>query len=160
MANLFLDKGTITYLTGQHTPKQSFEADPAKQITKLPVVTITNRGTSGAAEVAATALADNKRADSVGERTYGDAAMRKAVTLDDGSAVILAVAKYYSASSGKAIQDTGFTPANPVSDFDTLQADLDDDSDNATAAAAAAAATAKPVEDLPLKKAIERSNAQ
>jgi hypothetical protein len=43
-----------------------------------------------------------------------------------------------------------------VSDFDTLQADLDDDSDSANAAAAAA----KPVEDLPLKKAIERLNVE
>ena len=159
VANLFLDKGTITYLQGQKMPKQNFDADPAKRVTKLPLVVITNRGTSGAAEIAATALMDNKRADSVGERTYGDAAMRKAVTLDDGSAVILAVAKYYQPVGGKAIQDNGFTPANPVSDFDTLQADLDDDQDGGAAAAAAAAtAAAKPTEDLPLKKAIERLN--
>ena len=45
----------------------------------------------------------------VGEHTYGDAAIRKAVTMDDGSAVILSVAKYYS-PRGKAIQDTGVTP--------------------------------------------------
>jgi carboxyl-terminal processing protease len=45
----------------------------------------------------------------VGERTYGDAAVRKTVTLNDGSAVILSVAKYYS-PDGKSIQDNGITP--------------------------------------------------
>ena len=40
----------------------------------------------------------------VGERTYGDAAQRKAITMEDGGAIILSVAKYYS-PDGKAIQD-------------------------------------------------------
>jgi carboxyl-terminal processing protease len=156
-ANLFLDKGVITYLTGQKMAKEEFKADPAKQITKLPVVLITNRGTSGAAEIVAVALNENKRADSVGERTYGNSAVRKAVGLDDGSAIILAVAKYYS-PSGKAIQDGGFTPANPVSDFDT-QADGGDD-DDATPPTPAVAPPAKPSEDNPLKKALELSKRQ
>ena len=156
-ANLFLDKGLITYLAGQKMSKQEFQADPAKQITKLPMVIITNRGTSGAAEIVASALAENKRADSVGERTYGDAAVRRAVTLDDGSAIILAVAKYYS-PAGKAIQDGGFTPANPVSDFET-QADAGDDDGDGTATPPAATPTVtKPSEDNPLKKAIELLN--
>ena len=117
---------------------------------------ITNRGTSGAAEVAAAALTDNKRADSVGERTYGDAAVRRAVSLDDGSAIILAVAKYYS-PAGKAIQE-GFTPANPVSDFDTVADGSDDDPDAAPPAAQPPTGTTKPLEDNPLKKAIELLN--
>ena len=58
---------------------------------------------------------DNKRAQVVGERTYGDAALRQAITMDDGGAIILSVAKYYS-PDGKAIQDTGVTPATLVSD--------------------------------------------
>ena len=153
-ANLFLDRGLITYFSGQKMAKQEFQAVAAKQITKLPVVVITNRGTSGAAEIVASALTENKRADSVGERTYGDAAVRRAVSLDDGSAIILAVAKYYS-PAGKAIQDGGFTPANPVSDFDT-QTGADDD-DDATPATPQVAPV-KPSEDNPLKKAIELLN--
>lgn len=156
-ANLLLDKGLITYLSGQKMAKQEFQADPARQITKLPVVIITNRGTSGAAEVVANALMDNKRADSVGERTYGDAAVRRAVALDDGSAIILAVAKYYS-PAGKAIQE-GFTPANPVSDFDTVADGGDDDGDGAAVPnPTALPPPAKSTEDNPLKKAIELLN--
>ena len=84
--------------------------DPSFAMTSL-----TNRGTADGAEIAASALLGNKRAQVIGERTYGDAALRKALTMDDGSAIILSVAKYYSAD-GKAIQDTGVTPSTPVAE--------------------------------------------
>ena len=109
LANLFLDKGLITYLQGQKMAREDSQASASKMITKAPLAVIVNRGTAGAAEIAAAALLDSKRADVVGERTYGDAAVRKPVPMDDGSAVILSVAKYYS-PSGKAIQDTAVTP--------------------------------------------------
>src|SRR5712691_3825108 len=125
LASLFLDKGLITYLQGQRTPRQDFQADSAKAITKLPLQVITNRGTAGAAEVAAGALLDDKRASVVGERTYGDAAVRRAVTMDDGGAVILSVAKYYS-PSGKAIQDVGVTPQTLLPEPEA-QVELDED---------------------------------
>jgi carboxyl-terminal processing protease len=112
-ANLFLNKGRITYLQGQRVSRQNFDADPSKTITNLPLVVLTNRGTADAAEIAAAALADNKRAELVGEPTYGDASLRRAITMEDGSAIILSVAKYYSAD-GKAIQDNRVTPKNPV----------------------------------------------
>src|SRR5215467_3442578 len=124
LANLFLGKGRIGYLQGQRVPKQNFDADPAKAITTLPVAVLTNRGTADAAEILAAAVQDNKRGKVVGERTYGDAAMRKAITMDDGSAIILSVAKYYS-PDGKAIQDTGVTPATAVAEQDA-QIEYDD----------------------------------
>jgi carboxyl-terminal processing protease len=124
LANLFLGKGRIGYLQGQRVPRQNFEADPAKAITTLPVAVLTNRGTADAAEILAAAVQDNKRGKVVGERTYGDAAQRKAITLDDGSAIILSVAKYYS-PDGKAIQDTGVTPATAIAEQDA-QIEYDD----------------------------------
>jgi carboxyl-terminal processing protease len=112
-ANLFLNKGRITYLQGQRFPRQNFDADASKSITTLPVVVLTNRGTAGGSEIAAAALMDNKRAELVGEPTYGDASLRRAITMEDGSAIILSVAKYYT-PDGKAIQDTRVTPKNQV----------------------------------------------
>jgi carboxyl-terminal processing protease len=113
LANLFLSKGLITYLQGQRVPRQNIEADPAKAITALPLAVLINRGTASGAEVAAAALVDNKRAQAVGERTYGDAAQRKAIETEEGGAIILSIAKYYS-PGGQAIQDTGVTPASVV----------------------------------------------
>ncbi len=92
LANLFLDKGLITYIEGQKVQRQDFSADAAASISRLPLAVIVNRGTANGAEVAAAALLDDKRAEVVGERTYGNASVRKAITMDDGSAVILSVA--------------------------------------------------------------------
>jgi len=124
MANLFLTKGHIAYMQGQRVPRQNFDADPGKAITSLPTAVLTNRGTADAAEIVAAALMDNNRAQVVGERTYGDAAQRKAITMDDGSAIILSVAKYYS-PNGKAIQDTGVTPGTQAAEAE-VQVDYDD----------------------------------
>jgi carboxyl-terminal processing protease len=130
LANLFLNKGRITYLVGQKVARQNFEADPSKAVTTLPVAVLVNRGTAGAAEIAAAALQDNKRGQLVGERTYGDAALRRAVTMEDGGAIILSVAKYYS-PEGLPIQDKQVTPANAVSDADA-QIDVDDNGEPLT----------------------------
>jgi len=110
-----------------------------------------NRGTAGAAEITAAALL-NRRADVVGEHTYGgDTGIRKAITMDDGGAVLLAVAKYYT-PEGKAIQDTGVTP-NITQVESEPTADLDDDSD---AAAPPSPDKMKPLPpDIILKQAIE-----
>ncbi len=125
LANLFMSQGRITYLQGQRVARQNFDVDPSKAVTSLPVAVLTNRGTAGAAEIMAAALMENNRAQVVGERTYGDAALRKAITMEDGSAIILSTAKYYGPSSGKAIQDTGVTPGTAVAEAD-VQVEYDD----------------------------------
>ena len=156
LANLFLTKGEITYLQGQKVPRQDFEADAAKDITKLPLVVITNRGTADGAEIAAGALMDDKRAELVGERTYGDASLRKAVTMDDGGAIILSVAKYYS-PSGKAIQDVGVTPETVMSEPEA-QVELDENGEPLPETPDQP--EHKQQEDPLLKKAIEIANGQ
>ncbi len=155
LANLFLDKGLITYSQGQKVSRQDFQANAAKAITKLPLAVMVNRGTAGPAEIAAAALL-NRRADVVGEHTYGgDTGIRKAINMDDGSAVLLATAKYYS-PDGKAIQDTGVTPNVTQIEADADGGtDLDDDSPDA----APRPNPGEPVKKLPpdviLKQAIE-----
>lgn len=153
LANLFIDKGLIAYAQGQKTTRQDFQASAAKTITKLPLVVIVNRGTAGAAEIAAAALLDSKRAQLVGERTYGDASIRKAITMEDGSAVILSVAKYYS-PSGISIQDKGVTPGTIQAEAETAATEDDDDSDTPSASAPAPGVPNK-VGDSVLMKAYE-----
>jgi carboxyl-terminal processing protease len=148
LANLFVDKGLLAYTLGQKYPRQDLDAQSAQTVCRLPLVVITNRGTAGGAEVTAAALQDNKRAEVVGERTYGDAAIRKAVTMDDGSAVILSVAKYYS-PSGKSIQDNGVTPAVQVAE---VQPSVEEEDENAPEKEPE---TVKPSDDPLLKKAVD-----
>ncbi len=114
-ANLFLDHGTITYLQGQKYPRQAFNADVAKEITKLPVAVLVNRSTAGPAEIVAAAILENARGDVVGDKTFGDGSVQKLIEMPDNAALILSVAKYYS-PSGKAIQDSSVTPNVMVAD--------------------------------------------
>jgi carboxyl-terminal processing protease len=126
LANFFLKDGTIAMLEGQKVQKQTFTADASKAInTTAPVAVLVNRGTAGPAELVAAALLDNKRADLVGEKTFGEGAQQKTFELPDGAALILSIAKYES-PSGKKLQDDGVTPGVVVaSNFD--QAPVVDD---------------------------------
>ena len=127
LANLLLKSGTIATLEGQKFPKQVFMADPAKVIqATAPVVVLVNRGTAGPAELVAAALLDNKRADVVGEKTFGEGAQQKTFELPDGAALILSVAKYES-PSGKKLQDDGVTPGVLVASGADESAGVDDD---------------------------------
>ncbi len=152
LANLFMDKGLIAYLQGQRFPRKDFQADSKKAITNLPLIVITNRGTASGAEIAAAALQNGKRSEIVGERTYGDASVRQAVSMDDGGAVILSVAKYYS-PDGKAIQDNGVTPGTLVAEPDSA-VELDEEGNPV----GKDEPDKKPTEDLLLKKALELLN--
>jgi carboxyl-terminal processing protease len=108
-AQLFLSSGTITTLKGQTVTSVPSTADPSKTVWTHPVTVLIGDGTAGAAEVLAAAIADNKRGETVGDRTYGTASMQKLITLEDGSALILTVANYYT-PAGKEIPADGVTP--------------------------------------------------
>lgn len=151
-ANLFLNHGTITYLQGQKYPREAFNADPAKDITTLPLVVLVNKGTAGPAEVVAAAILENARGDVVGDKTFGDGSIQKTIELPDGSALILSVAKYYS-PSGKAIQDAAVTPNIVVADVDDDGGAPDDDS---VATPSAPDEAKKPAQvDEQLRKAVQ-----
>ena len=112
-AQLFLASGTITTLKGQTIAPVVSAADPSKVVWKQPVTVLIGNGTAGAAEILAAAIADNKRGETVGDRTYGTASMQKLVQLDDGSALILTVANYYT-PKGKEVPVDGVIPTVPV----------------------------------------------
>lgn len=108
-ANLFLNHGLITYLYGQRYPRKDITAKPSDQITKLPLVVLINQSTAGPAEVVAGAIQDNKRGEVVGVPSFGVGVHQKLIPVGDGSALLLAVAKYYT-PNGKPIPGNGITP--------------------------------------------------
>jgi C-terminal processing protease CtpA/Prc len=73
--------------------------------------------------------------------------------MDDGGALILSVAKFYS-PQGKAIQDTGVIPSVPYMESEP-SADLEDETADTTPKPVAPQAPTKPEDDRLLKKAIE-----
>jgi len=112
-AQLFVPSGTLAVLSGQTVSRKQFDAAADKVAWRAPVEVLISDSTSGAAEVLAAAIGDNHRADLVGERTFGSAAEQKLIPLEDGAAIILTVAYYYT-PSGKAIIVDGVVPTVQV----------------------------------------------
>ena len=108
--SLFLDKGLITYLSGQRYPRQDIAAHPTERVCNLPLAVLINQSTAGPAELVASAVLGNKRGEVVGVRSFGIGVLQKPIPVGDGSALLLSVAKYYG-SDGKAINDNGVTPS-------------------------------------------------
>jgi carboxyl-terminal processing protease len=129
IARLFVPSGTLTTLKGQTVPEQILTADPAKVIWKGPVSVLTEVTTTGPAEVLASAFANTKRGDIVGERTFGLASEQKLINLEDGAALILTVANYYNAD-GKSILEEGVAPTEVVHAAATLSDDSDEGDDS------------------------------
>jgi carboxyl-terminal processing protease len=133
IARLFIFSGTLTDLKGQTVPEQVFAADPAKVVWKGPVSVLTSVTTTGPGEVLASAFANTKRGDIVGERTFGLASEQKLIPMDDGAALILTVANYYNAD-GKSILEEGVAPTEVVHAASSLSDDGDDGDDSASTA--------------------------
>jgi len=112
-AQLFLSSGIITTLKGQTIDSEVSAADPSKAVWTEPVTVLIGNGTAGPAEIVASAIADNHRGETVGNRTYGTASYQKLIELDDGSALFLTLANYFT-PKGKEIPIDGVTPTVEV----------------------------------------------
>jgi carboxyl-terminal processing protease len=130
IARLFISSGTLTTLKGQTVTDQAFAADPTKVVWKGPVSVLTSVTTTGPGEILASAFANTKRGDVVGERTFGLASVQKLIPLEDGAAIVLTVANYYNADN-KSILEEGVIPNEVVHAASGL--DDGDDGDDSSA---------------------------
>ncbi|HXY79314.1 MAG TPA: S41 family peptidase, partial [Candidatus Bathyarchaeia archaeon] len=112
-AQLFVSSGTITTLKGQTIAPVISSAEASKVVWTEPVSVLIGNGTAGPAEIVASAIADNQRGETVGERTYGTASYQKLIELEDGSALFLTLANYYTPGS-KEIPIEGVAPTREV----------------------------------------------
>lgn len=116
-ARLFVPSGTLAFRSGRKGEKEAIAANPGDGSIDAPVVLLVNAGTSGAAEVFAAALAGNKRAELVGERTHGRAGLQKLVPLPEGHGLWLTYATYVT-PGGEAIHEKGLPPSIDVEEPD------------------------------------------
>ncbi|HPR02975.1 MAG TPA: S41 family peptidase [Deltaproteobacteria bacterium] len=110
VSDLFLNDGKIVYTDGRK-PEDRVEYKAHKEGTYngFPIVVIINGGTASAAEIVSGALQDNNRAVIVGVRSFGKASVQTIRPLQDGSALKLTIARYYT-PSGRSIQAKGIEP--------------------------------------------------
>jgi len=154
-ARLFLPSGAITTLRGQAVTTKEFTVQPGKAVWTGPLSVLISNSTAGAAEILAAALADNKRGATIGARTFGVASEQRIMPLDDGGALVLTTALYYT-PAGKSINSEGVAPSVEVAvSIDDSADQLDEDGAPGTAETPSTGISLRPHDDPVLKKAIE-----
>lgn len=110
IADDLLEKGGIVSTRGRNpVADTAFSATPGDRMRGAPVVVLVDAGSASASEVLAAALRDNQRAQVVGSRTFGKGSVQTVLPLDNGDAVKLTTARYYT-PSGRSIQARGIDP--------------------------------------------------
>lgn len=94
---------------------------------QIPLTVLINENSASAAEIFAGAVKDYQVGTLVGTTTFGKGIVQETYALEDGSAVKLTIAKYYT-PSGINIHGTGITPDVEVEwteDQEPLESDFD-----------------------------------
>jgi carboxyl-terminal processing protease len=110
VSDAFLKSGIIVSTRGRSKSMESEAAakDDGDEPT-CPMVVLVNEGTASAAEIVSGALQDNGRAVILGTQTFGKGSVQTVIPLEEGAALKLTTAKYYT-PKGRSIQAEGITP--------------------------------------------------
>ncbi|MGZ3577406.1 MAG: S41 family peptidase [Syntrophales bacterium] len=110
VADVFLKSGVIVTTKGRTKNMETISvAKDDGDEPMCPIVALVNEGTASAAEIVSGALQDNGRALVLGTQTFGKGSVQTVIPLEDGSALKLTTAKYYT-PSGRSIQAEGIKP--------------------------------------------------
>ena len=108
VADFFLSSGTIMTTKARDYSK-TYSAKLKQSEYEGKVIVLINQGSASASEIVAGALKNNKRALVVGKRSFGKGSVQKIFEFDDGGALKLTIAKYFTPGD-ISIQDRGITP--------------------------------------------------
>jgi carboxyl-terminal processing protease len=110
VSDVFLKSGTIVSIKGRVKNLESkFSARDDGDEPTCPMVVLVNEGTASASEIVAGAMQDNGRAVILGTQTFGKGSVQTVIPFEDGSALKLTTAKYYT-PKGRSIQAEGIAP--------------------------------------------------
>src|SRR5207245_5241850 len=89
-------------------------ATPGDLAKGLPIVALINGGTAREAELVVGALQDNRRAVTLGSKSFGESAIESLIPLGNGGAIRLTTARF-TTPNGREIQGKGLEPDLGVS---------------------------------------------
>jgi len=118
LARLFVAPGaTLAIREKSGGVRETIASNPGGGAIKVPALVLLDVGTSGAAELFASALSGNMRADLVGEHTIGRAATQRLIKLPDSSGMWLSTSRYLT-PAGTPLHEKGLEPTVSVDEPD------------------------------------------
>ncbi|HEY5997654.1 MAG TPA: S41 family peptidase, partial [Candidatus Deferrimicrobiaceae bacterium] len=116
VSDKFVESGLIVYTDGRiENQKVKYLAHKEGTYNGFPIVVLVNAGSASASEIVSGCLQDHGRAIILGTRTFGKASVQTILPLEDGSALRLTTARYYT-PNGRSIQAKGIEPDIVVND--------------------------------------------
>jgi carboxyl-terminal processing protease len=104
VADEFLDDNKLlVYTQGLHTPKTEYKAGKKGLFETGKLAILVDESSASASEILSGAIQDWDRGIIVGRRTYGKGLVQEQFDMEDGAALRLTVAKYYT-PAGRCIQ--------------------------------------------------------
>lgn len=104
MVNEFLPEGKlIVYAEGRNYERTEDKANGTGSCQRLPLIVLVDEGSASASEIFSGAIQDNDRGTIVGRRSFGKGLVQQPIDFNDGSAIRLTIARYYT-PSGRCIQ--------------------------------------------------------
>lgn len=104
LANQFLPENKlIVYTQGKHDPRTDYFTTGGGEFTQGKIAVLINENSASASEIFAGAMQDLDRATIIGRRSFGKGLVQEQFAFNDGSAVNLTIARYYT-PLGRSIQ--------------------------------------------------------
>lgn len=108
MLDRMLPKGVVVYSKDKKGEKQEYMAENDDSFDK-PLVILVNENSASASEVFCGAIQDEGKGKLLGTKTFGKGIVQGVFGLDDGSAIKMTTARYYT-PKGRNIHGKGLTP--------------------------------------------------
>ena len=107
MLDYVLPKGLLVYVEDKYGNREEYTSQPS--CLDVPMVVLVDQNSASASEIFAGALKDYKYATLVGKTTYGKGIVQNIIPLEEGDAIKLTTAKYFT-PNGNYIHGVGIAP--------------------------------------------------